>query len=86
MAPVQNEGVIERAIENLHHRSSKMKNSRSKYQDEPIECEIVSTKSLEKQYAYFFQFHHQTRYGSLVLPHISNNFGPLYFCKIRRIR
>lgn len=86
LAPVQNEGVVERAIENLHHRSSKMKNPRSKYQDEPIECEIVSTKSLEKQYAYFFQFHHQTRYGSLVLPHISNNFGPLYFCKIRRIR
>jgi len=81
LAPVQNEGVVERAIENLasnkKHRGYKENNS--------IKCEIISTQSLEKHYAYFFDFHAKTRYGSLVLPHISNNFGPLYFCKIRRI-
>lgn len=81
LAPVQNEGVVEQAIENLATKSSNKKSR----EFNPINCEIVSTQSLEKHYAYFFNFHAKTRYGSLVLPHISNNFGPLYFCKIRRI-
>jgi len=84
LAPVQNEGVVERAIENLALLSSNKKHRRYKGTD-PIKCEIISTKSLEKHYAYFFDFYAKTCYGSLVLPHISNNFGPLYFCKIRRI-
>ena len=84
LAPIQNEGVVERAIENLASPSSK-KNKRGHQGKQPIQCEIISTKSLEKHFAYFFEFHAKTRYGSLVLPHISNNFGPLYFCKIRRI-
>ena len=84
LAPVQNEGVVERAIENLASVSSNTKHRRYS-RDDPIQCEIISTQSLEKHYAYFFEFHTKTRYGSLVLPHISNNFGPLYFCKIRRI-
>ncbi|UJR25867.1 hypothetical protein I4U23_007217 [Adineta vaga] len=84
LAPVQNEGVVERAIENLASTTSNRKH-RGHIDDYPIRCEIISTKSLEKHYAYFFEFHAKTRYGSLVLPHISNNFGPLYFCKIRRI-
>ena len=73
LAPIQNEGVVEKTIENLAHRSS------------PIRCEIISTRSIEEHFAYFFEFHQKVPYGSLVLPHISNNFGPLYFCKIRRI-
>jgi 16S rRNA C967 or C1407 C5-methylase (RsmB/RsmF family) len=85
LAPVQNEGVVERAIENLRSSSSNKK-QRGYHGNAPIKCEIVSTQSLEKNFAYFFEFHAKTRYGSLVLPHISKNFGPLYFCKIRRIR
>jgi len=84
LAPAQNEGVVERAIENLATPLSNKK-QRGYKGSAPIQCEIVSTKSLEKHYAYFFNFHSKTPYGSLVLPHISNNFGPLYFCKIRRI-
>ncbi|CAF0895003.1 unnamed protein product [Rotaria sordida] len=83
LAPVQNEGVVEQAIENLASTSNKK--SRGYQGKVPIKCEVISTQSLEKHYAYFFDFHAKTRYGSLVLPHISNNFGPLYFCKIRRI-
>jgi 16S rRNA C967 or C1407 C5-methylase (RsmB/RsmF family) len=82
LAPVQNEGVVERAIENVASSSKKKHGYKG---NDQIKCEIISTKSLEKHYAYFFDFHAKTRYGSLVLPHISKNFGPLYFCKIRRI-
>ncbi|CAF1314407.1 unnamed protein product, partial [Adineta steineri] len=87
LAPIQNEGVVERAIENLALSSSSSSNKkhRKHKHNDPITCEIISTQSLEKHYAYFFEFHSKIRYGSLVLPHISNNFGPLYFCKIRRI-
>ncbi|CAF1642685.1 unnamed protein product, partial [Adineta ricciae] len=85
LAPAQNEGVVERAIENLASSSSSNRKHHGQKNDNAIKCEIVSTQPLEKHYAYFFQFHTKTRYGSLVLPHISNNFGPLYFCKIRRI-
>ena len=85
LAPIQNEGVVERAIENLASPSRTKKQQRQQQGSPPIQCEIVSTQSLEKHYAYFFEFHAKARYGSLVLPHISNNFGPLYFCKIRRI-
>jgi hypothetical protein len=76
---------VERAIEHLSLSSINKKHRGHKGKDPPIKCEIISTKSLEKHYAYFFDFYAKTRYGSLVLPHISNNFGPLYFCKIRRI-
>lgn len=85
LAPVQNEGVVERAIENLASPPSKKKQRQHHNNNPSIQCEIISTQSLEKHYAYFFQFHNKIRYGTLVLPHISNNFGPLYFCKIRRI-
>ena len=84
LAPVQNEGVVERAIENLAATTSNARR-RENHGEDPIRCEIISTKALEKHYAYFYSFHQRTQYGSLVLPHISNNFGPLYFCKIRRI-
>ncbi|CAF1639850.1 unnamed protein product, partial [Didymodactylos carnosus] len=72
LAPAQNDGVVERAIENV-------------YAKKRIKCQIISTKNIEKRYSYFFEFYQHSRYGTLVLPHISNNFGPLYFVKIRRI-
>ncbi|CAF1296583.1 unnamed protein product [Rotaria magnacalcarata] len=82
LAPIQNEGVVEQAIEKLALRSSNKRSHGGHKGSDPINCEIVSTKSLEKHYAYFFDFHAKTHYGSLVLPHISNNFGPLYFFNI----
>lgn len=33
-----------------------------------------------------FQDSHELKYGQMVLPRLTNNFGPLYFCKITRRR
>lgn len=33
---------------------------------------------------YTFQDSHELKYGQLILPRLTNNFGPMYFCKITR--
>nr|XP_047915107.1 5-methylcytosine rRNA methyltransferase NSUN4 [Anser cygnoides] len=71
LSPLQNEYVIERAIEiaetqfNITTHAEDLSHFRTLFQDT-------------------FSFSSDCRLGELVLPHLTANFGPMYFCKLRR--
>uniref|UniRef100_A0A8B9CGG8 5-cytosine rRNA methyltransferase NSUN4 n=1 Tax=Anser brachyrhynchus TaxID=132585 RepID=A0A8B9CGG8_9AVES len=71
LSPLQNEYVIERAIEiaetqfNIMTHAEDLSHFRMLFQDT-------------------FSFSSDCRLGELVLPHLTANFGPMYFCKLRR--
>lgn len=52
-------------------------------QNEKIRVEVVDPKFTSQPLADMFNFR-PTRYGILVLPSKTKNWGPLYFCKLRR--
>ncbi|KAK2543458.1 hypothetical protein Q9966_003231 [Columba livia] len=72
LSPLQNEHVIERAIEiaetqfNVALRVEDLSRFRTLFQDT-------------------FSFFSDCRLGELVLPHLTANFGPMYFCKLCRM-
>ncbi|OPJ76720.1 5-methylcytosine rRNA methyltransferase NSUN4 [Patagioenas fasciata monilis] len=72
LSPLQNEHVIERAIEiaetqfNIAVRVEDLSHFRTLFQDT-------------------FSFFPDCRLGELVLPHLTANFGPMYFCKLCRM-
>ncbi|XP_069719150.1 5-methylcytosine rRNA methyltransferase NSUN4 [Phaenicophaeus curvirostris] len=72
LSPLQNEYVIERAIEiaetefNISTRVEDLSHFRVLFQDT-------------------FSFFSDCRLGELVLPHLTANFGPMYFCKLCRM-
>lgn len=72
LSPLQNEHVIERAIEiaetqfNVALRVEDLSHFRTLFQDT-------------------FSFFSDCRLGELVLPHLTANFGPMYFCKLCRM-
>nr|XP_027319074.2 LOW QUALITY PROTEIN: 5-methylcytosine rRNA methyltransferase NSUN4 [Anas platyrhynchos] len=71
LSPLQNEYVIERAIEiaetqfNITTHAEDLSHFRTLFQDT-------------------FCFSSDCRLGELVLPHLTANFGPIYFCKLHR--
>ncbi|NXW40884.1 NSUN4 methyltransferase, partial [Nyctiprogne leucopyga] len=72
LSPLQNEYVIERAVEiaetqfNIRIHVEDLSHFRTLFQDT-------------------FSFFSDCRLGELVLPHLTANFGPMYFCKLRRM-
>jgi 16S rRNA C967 or C1407 C5-methylase (RsmB/RsmF family) len=75
MSPTQNEVVVENAavLARQHYG---------------IECVEQSLKRMERHLSKtgLFQFSSQQQRGSLILPWIISNFGPMYVCKLQRIK
>ncbi|KAM4022461.1 5-cytosine rRNA methyltransferase NSUN4 [Anomaloglossus baeobatrachus] len=51
-----------------------------------VHAEIQDLRGFREMFRQTFTFHLDTRLGELVLPQLSANHGPLYLCKIRRVR
>ncbi|GAB1605022.1 5-methylcytosine rRNA methyltransferase NSUN4-like [Argonauta hians] len=68
----QNDGVIQSAYDYLVQNSN-------------IEIVVEDLQPLFSRFRDTFTFYGHTRFGELVLPTLSSNFGPMYICRIKRI-
>ena len=72
LSPAQNDGVIQAAFEELWHSTK-------------IDIVVEDTRNIAEHFHNVYSFHKKCRFGQLVLPNITSNFGPMYFCKIKRL-
>jgi hypothetical protein len=68
----QNDGVIQAALEYIWENSK-------------IDVVVQDTSVIRTLFKDTYKFYDKCRYGQLVLPHIQANFGPMYFCKLKRL-
>ncbi|XP_010004989.1 PREDICTED: 5-methylcytosine rRNA methyltransferase NSUN4 [Chaetura pelagica] len=72
LSPLQNEYVIERAVDVAETEFN-------------ISMDIQDLSHFRMLFQDTFSFFSDCRVGELVLPHLTANFGPMYFCKLRRL-
>nr|XP_010309516.1 PREDICTED: 5-methylcytosine rRNA methyltransferase NSUN4 [Balearica regulorum gibbericeps] len=72
LSPLQNEYVIERAVEIAEIQFN-------------ISIHVEDLSHFRTLFQDTFSFFSDCRLGELVLPHLTANFGPMYFCKLRRM-
>ncbi|XP_072199356.1 5-cytosine rRNA methyltransferase NSUN4 [Excalfactoria chinensis] len=71
LSPLQNEHVVERAIDIAETQFN-------------ITVHVEDLSHFRTLFQDTFSFFSDCRLGELVLPHLTANFGPMYFCKLRR--
>ncbi|KAM9379383.1 5-cytosine rRNA methyltransferase NSUN4 [Phaethornis superciliosus] len=72
LSPLQNEYVIERAVEIAETQFN-------------ISIQVEDLSYFRTLFQDTFSFFSECRLGELVLPHLTANFGPMYFCKLQRV-
>lgn len=72
LAPTQNDGIIQAVFEDLWNTTK-------------IDIAVENISWMSKVFNNTFRFFDSCRFGQLVLPTLKANFGPMYFCKIKRI-
>ncbi|XP_010145589.1 PREDICTED: 5-methylcytosine rRNA methyltransferase NSUN4, partial [Eurypyga helias] len=72
LSPLQNEHVIERAVEIAETQFD-------------ISIHVEDLSHFRTLFQDTFSFFSDCRLGELVLPHLTANFGPMYFCKLSRM-
>ncbi|XP_078074852.1 5-cytosine rRNA methyltransferase NSUN4 [Mustelus asterias] len=72
LSQLQNEYVVERAVDVAKTEHN-------------VEVCLVDLTAVQTLYSDTFNFHGRCRVGELVLPHLTANYGPMYFCKLQRI-
>uniref|UniRef100_A0A8C0EPG9 5-cytosine rRNA methyltransferase NSUN4 n=1 Tax=Bubo bubo TaxID=30461 RepID=A0A8C0EPG9_BUBBB len=72
LSPLQNEHVIERAVEIAETQFN-------------INMHVEDLSHFRTLFQDMFSFFSDCRLGELVLPHLTANFGPMYFCKLCRV-
>ncbi|KAG8436967.1 hypothetical protein GDO86_007883 [Hymenochirus boettgeri] len=73
LSQLQNEYVVERAVELAASEHG-------------VHVEPQDLSCFRKVFKDTFNFYQDCRVGELVLPHLTANFGPMFFCKLLRIR
>ncbi|NXR45338.1 NSUN4 methyltransferase, partial [Hippolais icterina] len=72
LSPLQNECVVERALDIAEAQFN-------------ITVHVEDLSHFRTLFQDTFFFFSDCRLGELVLPHLTANFGPMYFCKLRRM-
>ncbi|XP_015277444.1 PREDICTED: 5-methylcytosine rRNA methyltransferase NSUN4 [Gekko japonicus] len=72
LSQLQNECVVERAVELLNIQYN-------------IDVHVEDLSIFRRLFQDTFSFFPNCRLGELVVPHLTSNFGPMYFCKLRRV-
>ncbi|XP_048394569.1 5-methylcytosine rRNA methyltransferase NSUN4 [Stegostoma tigrinum] len=72
LSQLQNEYVVERAVQLAETEHN-------------VELCLVDLSAIRTLYRNTFNFYSHCRVGELVLPHLTANYGPMYFCKLHRI-
>ncbi|XP_075037656.1 5-cytosine rRNA methyltransferase NSUN4 [Mixophyes fleayi] len=73
LSQLQNECVVERALELAASEHG-------------VHAKIQNLRSFREIFRKTFNFHPDCRIGELVLPRLTANFGPMFFCKLLRVR
>ncbi|XP_055986869.1 5-methylcytosine rRNA methyltransferase NSUN4 [Sorex fumeus] len=73
LSHLQNEYVVQGAVELLANQYS-------------IEVQVADLSPFRKLFTDTFSFFPSCRVGELVIPNLTANFGPMYFCKMRRLQ
>ncbi|KAH3734511.1 5-methylcytosine rRNA methyltransferase NSUN4-like [Dreissena polymorpha] len=72
LSPVQNDGIVQATIDDI-------------WKNTGINLEIDDLSEMKYIFRDTFKFHDGCRFGQLVVPSLSRNFGPMYFSRIRRV-
>ncbi|NWT09847.1 NSUN4 methyltransferase, partial [Vireo altiloquus] len=72
LSPLQNECVVERALDIAEAQFN-------------ISIHVEDLSHFRMLFQDTFSFFSDCQLGELVLPHLTANFGPMYFCKLRRM-
>uniref|UniRef100_UPI00398F3ADE 5-methylcytosine rRNA methyltransferase NSUN4 n=1 Tax=Pristiophorus japonicus TaxID=55135 RepID=UPI00398F3ADE len=72
LSQLQNEYVVERAVDVAET-------------EHDVELRLEDLTDIRTLYGDTFNFYGNCRVGELVLPHLTANYGPMYFCKLHRI-
>ncbi|XP_042321990.1 5-methylcytosine rRNA methyltransferase NSUN4 [Sceloporus undulatus] len=72
LSQLQNEYVVERAVELLAIQYD-------------IEVQVEDLSYFRRLFQSTFSFYPDCRLGELIIPHLTANFGPMYFCKLHRL-
>ncbi|WAR07102.1 NSUN4-like protein, partial [Mya arenaria] len=72
LSPAQNDGIVQSALDRLWRETN-------------ISVEIEDLAEFRHIFSDTLSFYDSCRFGQLVIPSLSKNFGPMYFCRIRRI-
>ena len=68
----QNDGTVQRTLDKLWSETN-------------IDVAIKDTRMLRDAFSDTFNFHADTRFGQMVVPNVTANFGPIYFCALQRL-
>uniref|UniRef100_A0A914XUV4 NOL1/NOP2/Sun domain family member 4 n=1 Tax=Plectus sambesii TaxID=2011161 RepID=A0A914XUV4_9BILA len=74
LSPVQNEGVVENAAAIAREHFG------IKVEERKLDTMVGDLLRSE-----LFQINRQRKFGTLIVPHLPCNFGPMYVCKLRRL-
>ncbi|XP_053103243.1 5-methylcytosine rRNA methyltransferase NSUN4 [Hemicordylus capensis] len=72
LSQLQNEYVVERAVELLAVQYN-------------LRVQVEDLSYFRRVFRDSFSFFPDCRLGELVIPHLTANFGPMYFCKLRKL-
>ena len=68
----QNDGVVQAALQEIWEKTK-------------IDVVVVDTYHIAEAFRKTFNFFPKCHLGQLVLPNLTANFGPMYFCKLKRL-
>ena len=68
----QNDGIVQAAVDTIHDTTD-------------FKIVVVDTSGIADKFRMTFDFYSKCRYGQLVLPNLTSNFGPTYFCKMMKL-
>lgn len=71
MSPLENDGVVDEVLSKCSENSH-------------LKVEVVNSQFTNHSLAEMFNYR-TTKNGVLVLPSKTKNWGPMYFCKLRRV-
>ena len=68
----QNDGVVQQVIDEIWKSTN-------------IDIMVEDLEPMQTMFKNTLNFYTGCRFGQLVIPTLSSNFGPMYFCKIKRM-
>lgn len=73
LSPIQNDGVVHMALKRI-------------WEETNYEFAVCNLREAFRPLRGLYRMYHKFKYGTQVLPFIPSNFGPMYICKLKRIK
>lgn len=72
ISPVQNDGIIQDTLDYL-------------WRETAMQVEVEDISEIREMFQDTYRFFNGCRFGQLVIPSLSQNYGPTYVCKLKRV-